>query len=82
MIEQVLSYRETLKAQMVRVFKGLYKQDKYVSTLEARKRIQDILGLDSKYFYGRMLTEAVSDHYKKLKTNGCMKYKRVRSYRG
>ena len=76
MIEQVLSYRETLKAHMVRVFKSLYPKADYIPTQEARRRIEDILGLDSRYFYGRMLTEAVETiRYKKVKYCGRMLYR-------
>jgi hypothetical protein len=81
-LEDVLSYRITLKTQMKRVFVALYPKGDYIRAHEARKAIEHILGLEPRYWNGRLLTEALLDlKYKKVKYVGRMMYRPKRRTR-
>jgi hypothetical protein len=77
MLEEVLSYRLTVKAQMKRVFLALYpnRQD-FIRCREAKAAIRDLLGFDNTYFYGRMLTEVMREiRYRKVHYAGRLFYR-------
>jgi hypothetical protein len=77
MIEEVLSYRLALRAQIKRVFLSLYpKRQDFVRCREAKQAIRDILGLDNSYIYGRLLTEVMPEiRYRKVHYAGRLFYR-------
>ncbi len=76
-LEDLISYRMSLKSQMKRVFKTLYpKRRDLIPVREAKAAIQDILNLDNRYIYGRLLTELMPEiRYRKVHYAGRLFYR-------
>ena len=76
-LEEVLSYRLTIKSQMKRVFLAVYpnRQD-LIRVREAKAAVRDLLGFDNSYVYGRLLTEVMREiRYRKVHYAGRLYYR-------
>ncbi len=76
-LEDAISYRLALKSQMRRVFLNLYpKRQDFVRVREAKRAVSEILNLEPRLVYGRLLTEIMPEiRYRKVHYAGRLFYR-------